>query len=324
MEIRADIAELMDMCDGCSRCVDVCTSHAKGGCNPLEVMEGKLESARGCVGCGMCNRVCEYTVPKKVMMYANCTVNGMAPPQVYRDTGYNLPGSQTEDVPQPGYTDGAEAQLMPGCQVNAFAPYLEYATEKVLRHIGIGTERFEGGCCTYPVPFRGMDDDERDSVKRRISAPLKGRKLYTICPGCADEMSSSGIDAEHIIYRIHENLDALRGLKRLNLRVALQPGCNLRSEYARFRDIAEVLGCQIADVRQGCCGKMVPVISERIMSERQEDMKGVDAVVVGCPSCFARYDAYPDGIPVLYITELILLAMGDGSTVRLHRAPVRL
>ena len=33
----------------------------------MEVMRGNLERAKGCIGCGLCNTVCGFTVPKKVM-----------------------------------------------------------------------------------------------------------------------------------------------------------------------------------------------------------------------------------------------------------------
>ncbi len=324
MDIRSDIEELMSKCVGCGQCVEVCTSHAYGGCNPLEVMEGNLEAARGCIGCGMCNRVCQFTIPKKVVTYAVCKVNGMSVTQTYRDTGYNVPPMKTDGMPQPRYVEHGDAQLMPGCMVVANAPYLEYATERTLDYLGVSTERFEGGCCTYPIPFRGLTDDERTEIKRKASEPLRGRKLYAICGGCADEMNASAIDTEHVVYIMHRNLDRLRRLKRdTGLRVALQPGCSLRTELPRFRDIARALGFEVVEKDQGCCGKVVPGISERIMADRQESMKDADAVVVGCPSCFARYDQYPEGIPVLYLTELVLIAMGDHSTLRFHRRPLK-
>ena len=211
---------------------------------------------------------------------------------------------------------------MPGCMVNTFAPYLEYASEKALRITGVRTERYEGGCCTYPVMFRGMTDEERDEIKKERSASLDSRKLYAICSGCRDEMIASGIDSEHVFKRLHENLDVLRGLPGCGLRVAVIPGCGLRNDQQAFRDIVEACGCEIVDVPQGCCGKMVPGVAEKIMSERQRDLEGVDAVVVGCPSCFSRYDQYPDGVPVLHISEVVCLAAGDHTSTRLHNRPL--
>ena len=56
-----------------------------------------------------------------------------------------------------------------------------------------------------------------------------------------------------------------------------------------------------------------------IMSERQKDMEGADAVVVGCPSCFIRYDSRDNGIRVLHISELVAMASGIDRTLRYHR-----
>ena len=60
----------------------------------------------------------------------------------------HLPTSTLTDVPEPRYVKDAMSQLMPGCIVNASAPFLEYATERVLDLLGVSTERYEGGCCT--------------------------------------------------------------------------------------------------------------------------------------------------------------------------------
>ena len=37
---------------------------------------------------------------------------------------------------------------------------------------------------------------------------------------------------------------------------------------------------------------------------------GVDCIVVNCPACFQKIDVMR-GIPVLYLTELLALAMGE-------------
>ena len=322
MDIRKDISELMSKCVGCGQCVEICTSRHYGGCNPLEVMQGNLEMAKGCIGCGLCNTVCNFTVPKKVMMYAVNRINNMDIPQVYRDTGYNLPASYLKDVPEPHYVKDAMAQLMPGCLVNSAAPFLEYATERVLDLLGVSTERYEGGCCTYPLTFRALDDQERDRIKKERSKALGSRKLYTICPGCNNEMKDSGFDSEHVYSIIRKNLDVLKGLPGVNLTVAIQTGCTLRSDVKCFTKIVEACGCKVVETEQGCCGKLIPGISEKVMADRQASLKGVDAVIVGCPSCFARYDQCPDGVPVLYLTELILLAMEDERTMRFHRRPI--
>ncbi len=321
MECRKDIADLMSLCVGCGKCRTVCQSYAHGGCDPKSVMQGDISKAKGCLTCGLCNDVCEHTVPKRVMMYAACIANDVKISEVYYKTGYNLPPAEGGTVPVPSYRNDSPDVLMPGCLTVSSAPFLEYSAAKALESIGINVKRFDGGCCVYPIPFRSMDDDERNNIKRSKVKDLRGR-MYNICPGCRDEMSSV-CNTEHIIEPLHENIGKIRKLPGVKLRVASMPGCGLRHQKKMFDDIAEACGCEIIETKQGCCGKAVPRISEEIMKERQESMKDADAVIVGCPSCFARYDGYKNGIPVLYIAELVCLASGDKTTVGLHRNPIR-
>lgn len=323
MDCRPDIYELISRCIGCGECVDVCTSHRHGGCNPLEVMRGDFSKAAGCIGCGYCNDACQFTIPKKVMMHAACMAGGLDVTEAYRSTGYNLPPADRSGIPDPGYAESADSMLMPGCLANAFAPHLEYAAVKALGIAGVSVERYEGGCCTYPVTFRRLTDGERDAMKRRASASLNGRRLYTLCPGCNDEMGRSGCDSEHIFRILHDSLDVMRGLPGIGLNVAVQPGCGLKASAREFREIAEACGCTVADVAQGCCGKAVPGVSGKVMSERQSEMDGLDAVIVGCPSCFVRYDSWDGGIPVLHVAELACLASGDRSILEHHKLPLK-
>ena len=318
MSCRKDIDDLMSRCVQCGSCRDVCPSYRYGGCDPKEVMLGNLERAKGCVTCGLCNDVCSNTIPKKVMMYAACIANDVKIPQTFYDTGYNVPPASTEGLPVPDYDDDSKDVLMPGCMTVAFTPYLEYSAVKALDIVGKRVRRFDGGCCTYPIAYRSMTDDERDTIKHRITDGKDIGDMFTICPGCRDEMASV-CHTEHVIDPLYRGIEAIRALKGTDLRVASLPGCSLRHRTKEFEEVIKACGCELADVEQGCCGKAIPVISERIMKERQESLKDVDAVIVGCGSCFARYDMFKDGVPVLYITELVCLASGDDTTLQYHK-----
>ncbi len=37
--------------------------------------------------------------------------------------------------------------------------------------------------------------------------------------------------------------------------------------------------------------------------------------------CFTKYDAYPEGMPVMFLTELVAMAAGDVSSLKYHRIP---
>ena len=321
MDYREDIKELMSACIGCRKCTRVCPSLRHGGCDPMDVMQGG-DRWQGCIGCGNCSQVCRFTDPMKVMMYMSAVRGGTKIPAHFEETGYNLP-TYSGDQPKPVYT-GKDVALMPGCIINARYPYLESAGIKALGVIGLTCERYEGGCCTFPVPYRTLTDGERDDIKKRCTEGY-GR-IVTLCDGCSDQLRQSGADARHIYELLYENLDKIRSLPGVDgLKVAIQPGCHLVPELPEFRAIAEACGAEVLDVEPGCCGKYVKGINTKLMAERQESMRGADAAVVACPACFMYYDNYEGGIPVLHISELVALAAGDRSGLKYHtRLPDRL
>ena len=319
MEHRADIVELMNGCVGCGECNVVCPSYNKGGCDPMAVLKGDESKVSGCIGCGECSTICGYTDPWKVMMYMNCTVNSLEIPQSFKETGYHIPKPDNTEVQPANYVDGGDVCLSPGCLVNAMVPFLEDAGVVALDSIGLSTERLDSGCCTFPIHYRSLTDEERDSIKIESVNGSDGRRIVTLCPGCSNELSNSGLDTYHIIELLHSEMDAIKRLPGIDMKVCVQPGCHLRHLEKEFIEVVKATGAEVVDAPIGCCGKAVPGISEMIMSERQKDMEGADAVVVGCPSCFIRYDSRDNGIRVLHISELVAMASGIDRTLRYHR-----
>jgi Fe-S oxidoreductase len=106
-------------------------------------------------------------------------------------------------------------------------------------------------------------------------------------------------------------------MEPLGLRVALEPGCTASVYMGMLRDIAEGLGCTVVGGSTGCCGKGSKVSGD-LMRERQEECSGADVIIVGCPMCFIKYDRYPDGPPVMHVSELVAYALGDRSTLEHH------
>ncbi len=86
-----------------------------------------------------------------------------------------------------------------------------------------------------------------------------------------------------------------------------------------MRKVVEACGCEIVNHASGCCGKGTDRVGAPLMDEREAECRGADAIVVGCPNCLSFYDSYPNGIPVLHISELICLAAGDSFTQKYHR-----
>ncbi len=319
MEYRGDIVALMDDCIGCGACDTVCPSYMKGGCDPMAVLKGEVSRIGGCIGCGRCSSVCEHTDPWKVMMYLSCVENGMEIPAVFRETGYHLPKADRSGIEDAGYVDDGDVSLAPGCLVNGVVPFLENAGVSALKAVGYGTRRLDTGCCTFPIPYRSMTDEERDSVKVEGTKDADGGHVVTLCPGCSNEFASSGVDAVHIVDLLHSRMDVIKRMDGVDMTVCVQPGCHLLHREREFREVVEATGARIMDVPVGCCGKAIPKISEMVMSDRQKDMEGADAVIVGCPSCFIRYDSWKGGVKVLHISELVSIASGDDRTLGYHR-----
>ena len=81
---------------------------------------------------------------------------------------------------------------------------------------------------------------------------------------------------------------------------------------------AEAMGCEVVNTSMGCCGKNTTVAGP-LMDEREAECAGADWIVVGCPMCQVKFDAYPDGIPSMHISELVAMAAGDTESLRHHR-----
>ena len=153
------------------------------------------------------------------------------------------------------------------------------------------------------------------------------------------------IDVKHFVDVLKENLGAVKGAvtkQMSNLKVAVHPGCHyMRPEEwmqsddplrpKNLKEIVAATGANVVDYDELalCCGNAVsgpfPEHGDAILKQKLDSIKkaGADAVVVNCPACFQRLDTSQRDIskrydaeynvPVLYVTELIALAMGISS-----------
>lgn len=320
---RDHIDEYRKKCIGCGACREVCPSFKNGGCDPMAVMEGDNSKVWDCVGCGNCSKVCEHTDPKTVML-AVYSINIDKPvSQCFLDTGMSRP---IEDLPArtefPPEWSGNDVRLMPGCIVNCLAPHLESAASVALGRMGIGCSELPGHvCCMYPIQFGVMPDKEREDYRQKMGRNAEGRKIITLCAGCSELMIKSGIDCEHVIPFLHRNLDRLPKLDK-PIKVSVEPGCSSIDNPDLMTDIIRALGCEPIGNEPGCCGKASRKVAEPLMKERQTAAEDADIIVVGCPMCYTRYDAWKNGKPVLYIMELVTLAFGDTRSLKYHRITV--
>ncbi len=320
---RDHIDEYREKCTGCGRCREVCPSYRHGGCDPLAVMMGDDRAVFDCVGCGYCSEACEHTDPKTVMLAAYSIVTGKEVSDEFWETGLARP---LDDHPSreelPPEWDGDDAYIMPGCVARCLVPYIEHATSVTMRAIGVGASELpDFTCCMYPIQFGCMDDAERDGYRIRMGETADWRELVTLCAGCSEIMERSGVHCQHIIPFLHDHVGSIPALDR-PLKVSVEPGCAARASRDMMVDIMERMGCQVVNGTSGCCGKASRKAAGPLMAERQAESEGADVIVVGCPMCLVKYDAYEGGIPVVYITELISFAAGDGRSLGYHRIPV--
>ncbi len=319
MDIRDDIVDLMSKCVRCGACREVCPSLRHGGCDPMAVMAGEDGNILDCIGCGGCTRVCNNTDPTFVMMYMRSKAKGSVLSELYKETGFVMSKSDLSRSELPPVW-GGDNYLMSGCTVEAKAPFLKYAATVALRNLDeMCMELPVNSCCTYPLPFRQLTNDERNGYKRKIGNSSGGKKIITICPGCDAELRKSGISAVNFVNLAAAHLDRVPVFKDGGLKVAIEPGCHYDDIYDDLVKVVEATGVEHIGNKFGCCGKSIPKVSEGLMKERQEEISGADAVVVACPMCFHMYDSVPNGMPVIHLVELLSMAVGDWSTLKYHR-----
>jgi heterodisulfide reductase subunit B len=126
-----------------------------------------------------------------------------------------------------------------------------------------------------------------------------------------------------------------------DLRIAVHPGCHLirpseilgvDSSFAprALSDVAEWLGGSVVHSPDwpGCCGGGLAgiddQISDRILEETVGEFReaGAEQILTPCPFCFVQFDVRQrNGIPVLYLGELMSIAFGQDreNLLRHHR-----
>lgn len=166
-------------------------------------------------------------------------------------------------------------------------------------------------------------DDEREKVNEiladigmRYEGTTNVKHLLEIVAGMGEERVRSMITSP---------LDGLR--------VAVHPGCHLvrPSRILGVENpfspdllvrVTEWLGAEVVHAQDwpGCCGGGLTGVNEEISSgilkETVDEFKmmGAEYIVTPCPFCFIQFDLrQKDGLPVIYLGELLALGLGASS-----------
>jgi heterodisulfide reductase subunit B len=166
------------------------------------------------------------------------------------------------------------------------------------------------------------------------------------------------IAVKHFVDVLRENLEAIKGsvTKPLSgLKVAVHPGCHYMrpaewmesDDVMRPKNLKELVaaaGATVVDYEEEvlCCGSAVTNAYEDYglanLKLKMDSISkvGADVLVVNCPACFQQFDTRQRDlskkyekeydIPVLYVTELLALAMGvtpDEIGLKFHRTRMK-
>jgi heterodisulfide reductase subunit B len=162
------------------------------------------------------------------------------------------------------------------------------------------------------------------------------------------------IEVKHFVDVIKENLDKLKDsiTNPMNgLKVACHPGCHYMrpAEWMEsddpmipknLKEIVAITGATIVNYPEEvlCCASAVsgayPEYGDLILKKKLDSISkaGANVICVNCPACFQQFDTKQKDlskkfganydIPVLYVTELLALAMGvsaDDIGLKFHR-----
>lgn len=162
------------------------------------------------------------------------------------------------------------------------------------------------------------------------------------------------VDVKHFVDVLKANLDKIKGAitkPMSNLKVACHPGCHYMrpTEWMESDDpmrpknlkaIVAASGATVVDYDEMalCCGSAVsgpfPEHGDQILKKKLDSIvkAGANVIVVNCPACFQQFDTKQKDLakkfeanydlPVLYVTELLALAMGisaDDIGLKFHR-----
>ena len=283
---------------------------------------------------------------RRMSIFWGCTIPARFP-FIEKATRLALHELGVEPVDVAGFTCCPETTLVKAADEDAY-----YATAArnlaVAERQGLPLLTPCNGCYST---FKSVLSDLKVDWRRRqaINRRLAGSGL----------IFNGDVDVWHLVEWLSEDLGPAALSKRVvkplwGMRIAVHHGCHLLrptpavrwdspTAPTKFEQLVRALGGTVVDyeTKMDCCGNALDRVGERRVSldmcaHKLSDMRDqeADALVVSCPSCFLQFDlnqatllreSSAAGLPVLYITELIALALDlapDDLGLSMHRVSV--
>ncbi len=262
---------------------------------------------------------------------------------------------------------GAKYAHFLGCVMPAKMPWAESAIMKTLPKLGIDLTYLEKStCCPRAGVWISVDKRVWLTLAsyNLLQAEQEGRDVMVSCNGCyvtlyeankllredpkalaevneylaaAGKKFDANIRVRHLLEVLYEDVGIERIRKegkKLNIRVAIHPGCHMRIfEDGRlvryFTEIVEALGVEIVPygLERMCCGLQANLADRDFATYDRAKRKfdaiqstNVDALVIVCSGCYDQFeraiatlrkkDDYNFDIPVVHLAELLAVSCG--------------
>ena len=283
---------------------------------------------------------------KRFSVFWGCTIPARFP-FIEKSTRIVLDDLGAEVVEVDGYTCCPEGTLVKAVDEEAY-----YVT--AARNLALAQD----GGVPIVTPCNGCYSTFK-STKAELRTDWRMRERVNGLLAQADLSLDDGPQVVHMAEWLFEEFGPAALSKRAQkpfwgMRFAVHYGCHLlrpspavrwdsANKPTKLEDLVRALGATVVDyeTKLDCCGGALDRVGERdaaldMCRRKLTELKEqeVDALVVVCPSCFQQFDLNqatllrqkePLGVPVVYYTELLALAMGHTSEelgLDLHRVPV--
>ncbi len=267
-----------------------------------------------------------------------------------------------------------------GCVMPTKMPWAEAAIMKTLPKLGVDIEYLtKSTCCPRAGVWISVDKRVWLTLAsyNLLQAEQAGRDVMVSCNGCyvtlyeanellkkdpkalaevnqylgaADKHFEASGRVRHLLEVLYEDvgIDRIKKeSKKLNLRVAIHPGCHMRifqdGHLVRyFTEILEAMGVEIVPYgsERMCCGLQANLADRDFATYDRAKRKfdaikaqNVDALVLVCSGCYDQFeravaglkkkDGYTFDVPVIHLAELLAISYGfkpDDFGMRYMRA----